>query len=100
VDNAGTRRFDYVIDKSSYGTLRLVRDRGRILVTADRFIFAAYDPATDMIIRYNDLPFTIWDGRGEVLDARRFADGAAHMRQDFPHRTEGKTTTATPAPTK
>jgi hypothetical protein len=68
VKRSGETQSAYVIDKSTYGTLRFVRDGGRVLVTNDGFIFAAYEPATGRIVPYDELEVTVWNGRGEVLD--------------------------------
>jgi hypothetical protein len=72
-----------VIDKSTYSTLRLIRYAGHILVANGEFIFAAYDAPADRIIRTDQLPFTVWEGQGDVLDTYRFADGPASMRPEF-----------------
>ena len=89
VSRAGRTRSEYVIDKSDYSTLRLIRHKDRVLVANGDYIFAAYDPASDRIIRYRDLPFTIWEGQGEVLDSYQWSDGPARMRDGFPERREG-----------
>ena len=67
VDGNARHRSEYVIDKSTYSTLRFIRYNGRVLVANGEFIFAAYDPAADAVIGYDDLPFKIWEGQGEVL---------------------------------
>ena len=89
VKRAGQTRSEYVIDKSGYSTLRLIKHKGRILVAAGDYIFAAYDPASDQIIRYRDLPVTIWNGQGEVIASYKWSDGPARMRHDFPERRDG-----------
>jgi hypothetical protein len=89
VNRAGQTRSEYVIDKSRYSTLRLIKHEDRVLVANGDYIFAAYDPASDQIIHYRDLAVTIWDGRGEVIDSYKWSDGPAHMRSDFPERREG-----------
>ena len=89
VERAGRRRFEYVIDKSTYSTLRLIKYRGQLLAVNDRFIFAAYDTASDSIIRYDALPFTIWEGQGEIVSSHRWSDGPASMRAGFPMWREG-----------
>lgn len=89
VRRAGRTRYDYVIDKSGYSTLRLIKYRGRILAANGKYIFAAYDLASDQIVHYRDLPFTIWEGQGEVMDSYQWSNKPAHMRQDFPERREG-----------
>jgi hypothetical protein len=89
VERAGRTRSEYVIDKSEYSTLRLVRHEDRVLVANGDYVFAAYDPACDRIIHYDDLPVTIWDGRGEVIDSYKWSDGPARMRSDFPARRDG-----------
>ena len=85
VSRDGVTRSRYVIDKSEYGTLRLIRHEGDVLAAADEFIFAAYDTELDAIITYHDLPFTIWEGQGEVVDSYKWSD-AAVMRRGFPER--------------
>jgi len=92
VKRRGQERFEYVIDKSTYSTLRLIKYQGRIMAANDKYIFAAYDPASDRIVGYHDLPFTIWEGQGEVLGSYKFTDAAPEMRRDFPQRTESELT--------
>lgn len=88
VDGPAGHRSVYAIDKSTYSTLRFVRHGGRVLVANGPFVFAAYDPATDRIIGYNELPFTVWEGQGEVVDSYRFSSDPPSMRAGFPEVRE------------
>jgi hypothetical protein len=83
VERGGQHQRQYVIDKSTYSTLRLIRYGGRILVANGEFIFAAYDPASDHIIQFDQLPFTVWEGQGQVLDSYDFGNERASMRFGF-----------------
>jgi hypothetical protein len=83
----GTHRKEYVIDKSEYGRLSFVLYGDRLLVLNNQYIFAAYDIPTDCVIHYDDLPFTLYEGQGKVVDSTRIGDRAS-MRSGFPLKRE------------
>ena len=84
----GQHQRAYVIDKSNYSTLRFIRFDGNILVANGDFVFAAYDASADRIVSYDQLPFTVWEGQGEVVDSYQFSNDPASMRPGFPRVRE------------
>ena len=73
---------------------------GQLLVANDNYIFAAYNPRTDAVTHYYNLPFTIWEGQGKIVDSYRFSDKKAWMRKDFPHKHEQTSQPGAPADAK
>src|SRR5262245_24071058 len=49
VKRAGQTRAEYVIDKSEYSTLRLIKRNDQVLVANGGYLFAAYDQTSDQI---------------------------------------------------
>jgi len=89
-DRTGGRdHTNYVIDKSAYGTLRFIWYQDALWAANDQFLFARYDPKTETVTTYNELPFTLWEGQGKVLSKYSMSPGPASMRRDFPMVKEG-----------
>ena len=83
VERGALKTEHYVIDKSNYGTLRMVGTEDLILLVNDQFIFAAYAPKTHEVIYHQKLENTLWDGEGTILDRYRYSKNPAVMRPDF-----------------
>jgi len=95
VERNGRRQMGYVIDKSSYGTLRFALYGKRLLALNDSYIFAAYDLESNQILYYWQLPFTIYEGQGEIVASHREPEGAV-MRSGFPRTRESEAATSRP----